>query len=419
MRATRNRSVNVSRNLQSATSKFCVSWGTGSKPTKIERAAWDELNPDATTDIRARFYQGNWKRHRKFFRTKREATAFALAIETELHNGDASALSLPLSARVMADECIRRLEPLGYTLKNAVDHFVAHLEATDRSINMGPLVDEYQTHKKRLGRSERTLKDNVHRLGLLEQSFGVVRAKNGAIEEPGRVVETIRAVEVDSWLASLALSPQSVNNYRAVAHAFFEYAKKRDYVSDNPVAKVEKIKIVDKPAAIFTPEDLQRLLKAANDDVLPALVIGAFAGLRMAEIFRLDWSEVHLDRGFIEVTAKKSKTARRRLVKIEPNLASWLKPFADRTGRVWRFSEPMWRVRMEPVRAAARITDWPQNGLRHSYGSYHLAKFSDAAKLALEMGHTTTREIFDHYRELVTSDSAIAFWSLRPEIQNS
>jgi hypothetical protein len=44
----------------------------------------------------------------------------------------------------------------------------------------------------------------------------------------------------------------------------------------------------------------------------------SFAGLRAKEISRLDWREVKVDRGFIEVTALKSKTASRRLVRTNP-----------------------------------------------------------------------------------------------------
>jgi hypothetical protein len=45
-------------------------------------------------------------------------------------------------------------------------------------------------------------------------------------------------------------------------------------------------------------------------------VMGAFAGLRDAEIKRLDWSEIDLVRGHIEVKASKAKSARRRIVQI-------------------------------------------------------------------------------------------------------
>jgi integrase len=74
-------------------------------------------------------------------------------------------------------------------------------------------------------------------------------------------------------------------------------------------------------------DELRALLEAAAaqaPDVLPVLASGAFAGLRDAEIKRLDWSEVDLARGFIEVKAAKAKSARRRIVAIQTNLAAWL-----------------------------------------------------------------------------------------------
>lgn len=89
---------------------------------------------------------------------------------------------------------------------------------------------------------------------------------------------------------------------------------------------------MDAPPEIFSVEELIALLAAAQEteaDVLPMLVIGAFAGLRYAEIKRLDWSEVDLKRNFIEVKASKSKTARRRIIPIQPNLAAWLRHIAQ------------------------------------------------------------------------------------------
>ena len=55
-------------------------------------------------------------------------------------------------------------------------------------------------------------------------------------------------------------------------------------------------------------------------------------------------------------------------------------------------------------------SDWPNNGLRHSYASYRLAQCQDAAKVALEMGNTPTM-IFRHYRELVMPQDAAAWWN--------
>jgi integrase len=62
--------------------------------------------------------------------------------------------------------------------------------------------------------------------------------------------------------------------------------------------------------------------------------------------------------------------------------------------------------------AASTISVWPDNALRHSFASYHLAHFKDVEGLALEMGHTDTKIVFQHYRELVRPSEAKAFWSI-------
>lgn len=68
----------------------------------------------------------------------------------------------------------------------------------------------------------------------------------------------------------------------------------------------------------------------------------------------------------------------------------------------------------EQAREAAGISEWPENALRHSFASYHLAHFKNAAALALEMGHTNSGMIFNHYRELVKPAAAKAYWNIRP-----
>ena len=45
--------------------------------------------------------------------------------------------------------------------------------------------------------------------------------------------------------------------------------------------------------------------------------------------------------------------------------------------------------------------DWPDDILRHSYGSYHLAKHRNAALTAGQMGHKNARMLYAHYREIV------------------
>src|SRR4029079_11226046 len=146
----------------------------------------------------------------------------------------------------------------------------------------------------------------------------------------------------------------------------------------NPAGKTSKAKEKSGAPGILTVNETARLLEAASLDVLPHAAIAAFAGLRRAELERLDWSDVHFDSELIEVTAEKSKTARRRFVKMQPNLREWLLTLRQHRGAVVCDN---FRNQFEEARASSGIAEWESNALRHSFASYHLAHFKDAAAL--------------------------------------
>ncbi len=73
---------------------------------------------------------------------------------------------------------------------------------------------------------------------------------------------------------------------------------------------IEKTKVVGDAPGIFTPDEMQQLLNAAQEhvpDVLGFLAIGAFAGLRMAEIERLVWSDVDVEGGIYPCRSEESQ----------------------------------------------------------------------------------------------------------------
>ncbi len=89
---------------------------------------------------------------------------------------------------------------------------------------------------------------------------------------------------------------------------------------------------------IFTPNEMAELLAAASDEQLPFMAISAFAGVRHAEIQRLDWANVDQAASIIEIRADAAKTASRRVIPILPNLAAWLKPHWKEAGPVCSFA---------------------------------------------------------------------------------
>src|SRR5262249_29209306 len=209
----------------------------------------------------------------------------------------------------------------------------------------------------------------------------------------GKPIAEITSTELDEWLRSLSnketgkrLSPITRNNFRRVLIVAFNFARDRGYCVENPAAKTAKAKVIESVIGILTVDETIRLLKKASAGIVPYIAIGAFAGLRRAELEQLDWKEIDLQSGLIEVTASKAKSARRRFVRIQPNLAKWLQPHALLSGNV---TPPKYRELLDMARKAAKIEEWPHNALRHSFASYHLARFNDAAALALELGHTS------------------------------
>jgi integrase len=345
-------------------------------------------------------YRESGKRKRSFFETKEQAESFVAFKNAELKRNGVEHAEFPTALRVMAQNAVEQLKPFGRTITDAVSYYVAHLQASEKSCTAAQLVEELLKAKKADGVSERHLRDIRSRLGVFAEKFD------------GQMVATITTKEIDHWLRSLNVSAVTRNHYRGLLLLAFNFAVHQGYATANPAKEAAKAKKRSGDIGILTVTQAARLLESAAPDVLPYLTIGLFAGLRSAEIERLDWNNIDFDSGLIEVTAQNSKTAQRRLVTMQPNLREWLLPLRKHKGNVTPAN--CFRQFFEQAREAAGIDEWPINALRHSFASYHLAHFKNAASTALELGHHDSRITFAHYRELVKPKDAERYWNVRP-----
>ena len=240
----------------------------------------------------------------------------------------------------------------------------------------------------------------------------------------------VTTADLQAWLDALGLAPQSYRNYRTVLHTLFEFAVARGYSADNPVEGVEKLKARGGDVEIFKPVEIARLLEAARakyPDFMPALAVGAFAGLRSAELERLEWKSVDFASRHIVVTASNAKTASRRIVPMSDNLAAWLADYSGRQqGKVWPGESILFYKRQQQVALATAVEadeaasvkaqkplEWKGNALRHSYASYRFAQTGDAGRVAGECGNSAA-VIHRHYRELVKPADAQRWFDVRP-----
>jgi integrase len=347
--------------------------------------------------------RGDGKRYRfrKTFASHEEAETFASIKKIERTNRGTAGLALSDRLRGEAVEADRLLSPYGVSILQLAREYVDRKEQSAKSETVSNALPLFLHAKKGDGMRPRYLGDLRDRLRRFADSFGE------------RKVSDISPAEIDNWLRNLGLAPLTRNTFSLRLSVFFEFARQRGWIQSNPMGDVPKAKVTGKPPGILTPEQAARLLENASQETLPVFALGLFAGLRSAEIERLQWRHIRWDERFIEVPALSSKTAARRLVAMQPNLALWLAPYRGKQGPI---CPPDHYRRMIDDKQRAGITGWPSNAMRHSYASYHLAMFKDAPALSLELGHVTPQIVFAHYREVVRPSEAERFWKIAPAI---
>jgi integrase len=341
-------------------------------------------------------------RIRKTFKDHNEAKGYYDLAKAQIQDFGNAAMSISDALRAEAVKCSEVLQPFGKTIADATHFYVNHLQEITRSQTVSHAVNELRAACKADGKSVRYLRDLKYRLGRFSDEFG------------SRHIAEITTADIDRWLRELNLGPVSRNTFRRRLVTLFKFAKIHGWCRTIPAAESTRVREVSDEVGILTPKELEGLLAVASQDTVPYWAIGAFAGLRASEIERLDWEDVN--HRHIRVRAKHAKTASRRLVDIQPNLAKWLLPYRGRTGKVVpeNLRVKLLGDRKRAEKAGRLSRKWPSNALRHSFASYYLARFDDAPKLALQLGHTGQDIIFRHYRQVVTREEARRYWKIEP-----
>jgi integrase len=235
---------------------------------------------------------------------------------------------------------------------------------------------------------------------------------------PGAAVCEITKEHLDKFIRSLGeFSAKSRNHYRATVRQFLQWAVRKDYLAathrlgEADGLRPEHANTAD--VGFYTPSELAALLVSADVALRPLLAIGGLAGLRSAELLRLDWADVWRVPGHVEITAGKSKTRQRRLVEICPTLQSWLEPYRSLTaGKVWPGEERTFQDHFGKLCETANIAR-KTNGLRHAFCTYHFALHSNEGLTANQAGNSPAM-IHGHYKGLATKTEAEQWFAVRP-----
>lgn len=260
-------------------------------------------------------------------------------------------------------------------------------------------VQELLEAKRSKGRSELYLQDLRVRLERVARAF------------PGPLAE-LNHERIDGFLVRMQAGPRSKNNFRRVIGTLLRFGQIRGYVAkDHPgISFVEKATQTEGEVVVFKPGEMRQLLDHAGPELVPALALCGFAGIRPEEVKRLGWESIHLDEGHIEIRAAMAKTKVRRLIPITDNLRAWLLPHRKASGPVQPFSN----LCNQFLKLARRLgMPWKRNGLRHSFISYRVALTRDVASVAIEAGNSPAI-ISRNYLKCVTAEEAGRWFEIRP-----
>jgi integrase len=130
---------------------------------------------------------------------------------------------------------------------------------------------------------------------------------------PDRRLAGITVEELEEWLDQEDWSPRSRINYLTKISRLYNYTLRHRCVNANIEDRIERPAVEDKEPGVFTVTEAKQLLKnAAKFGLLPYTAVGFFAGLRAAELLRLEWRAANVAEKSIVVGAQVAKKTSRR-----------------------------------------------------------------------------------------------------------
>lgn len=152
----------------------------------------------------------------------------------------------------------------------------------------------------------------------------------------------------------------------------------------------------------YAPQEIEALLAVADPRDTAMLLLGAHAGLRVAEACALEWADVDLRGGALVVAA--GKGGKRRRVVASGSLQRALAELAGAgtpSGRVMPISAGVARERMARLAARAAVPYRGYHALRHAAGTRAAKEGLGLEGIASFLGHSNvnTTRVYQHWAD--------------------
>jgi integrase len=242
-------------------------------------------------------------------------------------------------------------------------------------------------------------------------------------------LERLSRHDVQDLVDRIALDrhPSTVRNAIMPLRAVYRYALIRSVVSTNPTDGLAMPALEGGRDRVATPQEAEDLLSTLSSSDQAVWATAIYAGLRLGELQALDWKNVRLDQGIIQVECSWDKKvglvepksrAGRRVVPVPAVLEGYLtahrESLGEHTGLVFGrsatkpFADNSVRSRSVRVWEAAGLAPLGFHEARHTYASFMIAASVNVKALSTYMGHSSISTTLDRYGHLFPGNESEA-----------
>lgn len=242
-----------------------------------------------------------------------------------------------------------------------------------------------------------------HLKRLLKEDTKIKQITPGKVES----YQNIRLAEPSPRRKGENIHPATVNKETVCLKTILNRAVRHGKLQHNHLARVKRLPENNVRMQILTQEEFSRLMEACPLHIQPVVMVAYYMGPRRAEIINLTWPEVDLQKGFIRLSAKRTKTDTARAIPIHPAVYAMLErlPRGLHTDRVFLLNgEPFdeFKRSFNTACQKAGIKDFTFHDLRHCALNNLRRSGNDYFKIMALSGHKTM-SCFKRYN-LVTED---------------
>ncbi|PTX92334.1 site-specific integrase [Opitutus sp. ER46] len=124
------------------------------------------------------------------------------------------------------------------------------------------------------------------------------------------------------------LSRKTLNDFLATANGFLTWMTRQGNIARNPLADVARVDVRghQQQRRAFSEAELERLFAVATPDIRTLYMAAAFTGLRIGELQKVVWADIHFDheRPYIAVRASTTKNRKAAILPMHPALVEKL-----------------------------------------------------------------------------------------------